>query len=209
MEESELRETDTFKQIQEMIRLKGLKKDVTVETKNLKNKLFLILDSILGEGNHKLLANAKGRYQLNNTNIVFFDFLFATFKDEDRELIRKKMLLDVDEEYLEYIYFGLKELARNENTQFDEKKLEKIWSVDYCMAYRKMIDAYQSLESKVEYYSNFPRDLESNIDFFYRAEKLLNSCEEFLCRLGESMVQLPPDDNIFEDIINIRRGEDD
>lgn len=206
IEKSELKETDIYKQIQEIsLKKEGVERNVDVEIKNLKNRLFLILDSLLGKDNHKLLANENGHYKFNNTNIVFLDFLFETFDDENSKRIRKKMLLEVDEEYLQCIYFGLKELAQNENTLLDESKIEKIWSVDYCMAYRGMIDARESLSNMVDYYSDFPRDLESNIDFFHRAEKLLSSCEEFLCRLGDSMLQLPPD-NIFNDIIEKERG---
>lgn len=203
MKEADLKETTLRKQVQEIIESNEGEtgKDVDVVIKNLKNKLFLIVDSLLGEGNHKLLANEKREYKFTIMNVRFIGFLFATFQLEDSKRIRKKMILEADEEYLKSIYFGLKEFAKNENTLLKEEDVEQLWSIDYCMAYRKMMKACQSLDNMVDYYSNIPRDFVSNIEFFNRAEKLLSSCEEFLCRMGDSMVQFPPED-IFNDIIS-------
>lgn len=183
----------------------GWEKNPDDEVKNLKNKLFLIIDSLLGKGNHKLLANKDGQYVLNIENCLFFDYLFETFNSDDSKRIRKKMMQDISMEYINYIFSGLEDLANNENMELDYERLKILYNQDFYIAYREMKDAFESLKSIMAYYDNLSSQSEKNVQFFKEATKMIKECEEGLFEKGERMTDRftdDPDDEVIMKIIN-------
>lgn len=98
--------------------------------KKIRKKLYCMLNAILegydsadkDEG-RKLLLNKKGKFELEENDFLFFDWLLELYSEENGKSIRNNDFEKVDSMVIYIIERQLAKFARRPNNQLDEKNL--------------------------------------------------------------------------------------
>lgn len=136
IETDEMNKKELYQEVNKILRKKIEISDnfVGKEKEWIGNKTKIIskvLDSIVGENNRKKIYENRSQKVFTMQNCAFIVILFVSHNIEDCKRIKKRQYARVSQEYMDFLYKGIVDLANNENLNLTLEEVNKIWESKY------------------------------------------------------------------------------
>lgn len=153
---------------------------------NKTKSISKILDSIVGKENRKRIYENRCQRLFTMQNCIFIVNLFITYNIEDSKRIKKKQHERVSQEYMNFLYKGVVDLAYNEKLKLTLQDVEEIWEKEYyksiynfkddCIGFlRTMHDIF---DKAIELYEeNMENEQEAELTILDKVRLELTKCQ--------------------------------
>lgn len=155
-----------------------------------------ILECILGDECVKFYG-LKKRALLTSGNCQFFEFLVDTYEDENTSYFLSGNYNKLDDWYVDYMYRGIIDFAKNKEIGLDFNHIVKHWTVCLSKPYRDIRNLLEDLNAAVLELGHATCS-EKMLKFHLLARQELDTCVNGLINIGKKIMQ----DNIEENGID-------
>lgn len=166
---------------------------------NEMKRINKMIGLIIGAENKKLIYKNRTEKIFNHQNCIFFAFILETFHFEDSKLLRKGEIDQVSDEFLDYLYKGMKGLADNPDTLLSMEVVDKRWNTRFSNSYRRFLSTYNIFEMMMKIFVNKVMEQDDKDLLFSEIEEKLDICMLNIAGINDELSEAMILRNNFEE----------
>jgi len=173
------------------------------KTKNISK----IVDSIVGKENRKRIYENRCQRLFTMQNCIFIVNLFITYNVEEAKRIKKKQHERVSQDYMNFLYKGVVDLANNENLELTLEDVEEIWEKEYYKTIYKFKDnciwflrtMHEIFDTAIELYEkNMEKEQEVEFTILDKIGLELTKCQLSISEISDEFEKIIFKNNDFD-----------